>query len=258
MTSGCAGPPRALHVATLNMAHGRGPTIIPIATRAGQFDANVDHMAEVLRRERPDIVALQEADAPSSWSGRFDHVRRLQRAAGFAHRYHGLHMDRAKLGMSLRYGTALLARQPLETPATHAFEAARLDAKGLVSARVELDGRPLLVASVHLDAKSRRKRRAQAGQLIDRMSAIGLPIVLLGDFNCQWNERSAVKLLVDRLDLQAYMPESSNWDTWPAGAPTRRIDWILISRELEFVDYRVWPDRVSDHLGVSAVLRWRN
>lgn len=258
VTGGCAGPPPTLHVATLNMAHGRGPRLLPRVIPDDRFEVNVDRIAEVLSREQPDIVALQEADATSSWSGRFDHVRRLQWAAGFAHRYHGLHLDTARLGVRLRYGTALLARQPLEAPVTHAFDVGVLDAKGLVSARLELDSRPLLVASVHLNAKSARKRRKQAEQLIDRLSTTRLPIVLMGDFNCQWSNRSALKLVVERLDLQAYRPQSSGWATWPAGEPKRRIDWILVSRELEFVDHRVWPDQVSDHLGVSAVVRWRD
>ena len=32
----------------------------------------------------------------------------------------------------------------------------------------------------------------------------------------------------------------------------RRLDWILISTDLDFISYAVWPDVVSDHLGVVA------
>ena len=257
-TTGCAGPPPTLGVATLNMAHARGAALIPIGISQEEFEVNVDRIAEVLSREQPDIVALQEADATSPFSGRFDHVGRLQRAAGFTHRYHGLHLDVAKPGLGLRYGTALLARRPLEAAATHAFDVGMLDAKGCVSARVELDGRTLLAASVHLDAKSARKRCRQAELLIAWLAAARLPIVLMGDLNCEWhNEQDALRLIARGLDLRCYQPEAQGWATFPAGKPRRRIDWILISPELEFVDYALWPDRVSDHLGVAAAVRWR-
>lgn len=232
--------------------------MVQVALPDAEFKANLDRIAGVLAREHPDVVALQEADAPSSWSGSFDHVAHLQRAAGFAHRYHGLHMDSTRLGTHLRYGTALLAQQPLEAATTHAFNVGLLDAKGFVTARVNLDGRPLLVLSVHLDAKSAKRRHRQAEQLIDSLRPPGLPIVLMGDLNCGWHDDGPLKLLAERLNLQAYQPESPGWATWPAHAPTRRIDWILISPELEFVTYRVWPDRISDHRGLSALLRWRN
>ena len=255
---GCARPPATLHVATLNIAHGRGPRIVQVALPNAEFKANLDLIAEVLAREHPDVVALQEVDAPSSRSGSFDQVAHLQRAAGFAHRHHGLHMDSARLGTRLRYGTALLAQQPLEAAATQVFNVGMFIAKGFVTARLELDGRPLLVVSVHLDFRSAKTRRKQAEQMIDSLSAPGLPIVLMGDLNCRWRDDSALKLLAERLNLQAYQPESPAWATWPAHAPTRRIDWILISPELEFVTCRVWPDRISDHRGLSAILRWRN
>jgi len=34
-----------------------------------------------------------------------------------------------------------------------------------------------------------------------------------------------------------------------------RLDWILVSEELDFVRYVTLPDRLSDHLGVVAEVR---
>jgi endonuclease/exonuclease/phosphatase family metal-dependent hydrolase len=36
-----------------------------------------------------------------------------------------------------------------------------------------------------------------------------------------------------------------------------RLDWILISEELDFAAYETLPDRLSDHLAVVADLRVR-
>jgi endonuclease/exonuclease/phosphatase family metal-dependent hydrolase len=35
----------------------------------------------------------------------------------------------------------------------------------------------------------------------------------------------------------------------------RRLDWILISPEFEFVEYRTLPDVISDHRAVVATLK---
>ncbi|HUU83723.1 MAG TPA: endonuclease/exonuclease/phosphatase family protein [Phycisphaerae bacterium] len=254
---GCAPQPPTLHVATLNIAHGRGPGFNPVNLSDASFRNNLDRIAQVLLRERPDVVALQEIDAGSFWSGGFDHTHYLQQAAGFTHRHLGLHVDAEKMGMRLQYGTALLARQPLDSPTSHAFHLDALDTKGFVTARVKLDGRPLLVVSVHLDARTAKRRRQQAQHLIDRLPMAGLPIVLLGDLNSTWNDDGATRLLAQHLHLRAYEPDSSQWPTFPSTEPADRIDWIMISPQLEFVEHRLWPDRVSDHLGLTAILRWR-
>ncbi|WP_419616290.1 hypothetical protein, partial [Thiolapillus sp.] len=45
--------------------------------------ANLQDIAVVLKREDADIVALQEADGASLWSGGFDHVAMLAKEAGY-------------------------------------------------------------------------------------------------------------------------------------------------------------------------------
>ena len=254
---GCAQSRPTLRVASLNIAHGRGPAALHLVVRREAAEANLDRVATVLRRERPDVVALQEVDAASVWSGSFDHLDYLQQAAGFAHRYHGRHVDAGAAGARLRYGTALLADRPMTEPLSHAFRVDVLDTKGLVAAGVTLDGRSLQVVSIHLDFRSAARRRAQVRQAIDLLDGVGLPLVLMGDLNETWREGGAVQRLADGLGLRVHRGPAPGWDTWPSGRPTRRIDWILISPELEFVDYRVWPDRVSDHLGVAARIRWK-
>ena len=76
--------------------------------------------------------------------------------------------------------------------------------------------------------------------------------------NSRWaNEKDAVRQVADRLNLNAFEPESNEMLTYHAAKLTKRLDWILISPELEFVSYGVWPDKVSDHLGVTAKVRWK-
>ena len=64
----------SLRVVTLNLGHGRGTASHQALLKRMRIQSNLDGIASVLRQEGPDIVGLQEADAPSWWSGGFDHV----------------------------------------------------------------------------------------------------------------------------------------------------------------------------------------
>ena len=250
--------PEVLQVATLNLAHGRGLVADQFGVSPEAFAKNIDAAAAVVKREKPDVLAVQEADSPSVWSGSFDHVQRLAKAAEYPHVYHGLHFEAGILRLRIQYGTALLARRLLSSPGSHRFAAPPLHTKGFVVADVEFTGRPLLVASIHLASDSTATRRRQVEELISVLGEVNKPVVLMGDLNSRWsNESDAVRVVAARLNLQAFEPEHVELATFRANAPRARIDWILISEELEFVEYRVWPDQVSDHHGVAAVVRWR-
>ena len=71
-----------LKVVTLNLAHGRKDAWHQALLRRAAIQANLDEVVRILRQEQPDVVALQEADGPSLWSGRFDHVAYLSEKAG--------------------------------------------------------------------------------------------------------------------------------------------------------------------------------
>ena len=98
-----------LRLLTLNLAHGRVKGHQFVQTR-NRMEQHLDLVASTLRRATPDVVGLQEADGPSSWSGDFDHVAELSSLAGLEHHYHGDH-NRVDMGpVRLKWGTALLSR----------------------------------------------------------------------------------------------------------------------------------------------------
>lgn len=259
ITGGC-GPdrPAELRVATLNIAHGRRLAPHQIGLPSASFRHHLDAIARLLLRQRPDIVALQEIDAESVWSGSIEHLDVIGESAKYPYRHQGIHADTTRWRLPIRYGTALLSRHPLDASTSTPFHSEPLDTKGFVTAEIDFDGGRILVVSVHLDFKTSTTRLRQIETLIQHIRKRNLPVVLMGDLNCQWKQGSAVCTLADRLELQAWSPESKDLSTYPANDPRRRLDWILISPELEFTSYTVWPDVVSDHRGLTAALRWRD
>lgn len=243
-----------LRVLSLNVAHGRADGVHQLLQRAGHRERTLSRIAALFERERPEIVALQEADGPSFWSGRFCHVESLARRSGFAFTAHGRHVERPWL----RYGTGLLSRLELHEPQAHTFpRSLPTPSKGFTLATVRVgDGVELDVVSTHLDFLRAKVRAQQVAKMVEVLGPRRRPLVVMGDFNAGWHDRrSAVRELSDALGLVAYAPEARTrtFKTLPV-----RLDWILASPQLGFDRHEVLADVVSDHLPVVADLRLRD
>jgi endonuclease/exonuclease/phosphatase family metal-dependent hydrolase len=253
-TAPAAGTVRLL---TWNVAHGRADAFHQALLPRDEVERNLSAIAGILRHERPDVVALQEADGPSAWSGGFDHVAALAHDSGLGHFYRGDHNPFGLTSYELSSGTALVSRLPLESTRSTPFAANWRDTKGFVLATVEIPGtgQELDVVSVHLDFLNPAERREQILALAAVLEGRDRPRVVLGDLNCEAaSARQAFDLLAERLGVVPYEP-ALDQPTYPAGSPSRRLDWILASPELEFVSYRAVEATLSDHLGVVAELR---
>lgn len=246
----------SLRLVTWNVAHGRAGAFHQALLPREEVEHNLERIAAVLRHESPDLVALQEADGPSAWSGNFDHVAHLATQSRLEFSFQGDHNPFDLLGRDLSSGTALVSRLPLSGPLSQAFGANWRDTKGFVVAAVEVPGtgQEIDVVSLHLDFLNPRERRQQVLALAAALEGRHRPLVVLGDMNCV-GAAAAIGLLEEHLGVRPYRPELAE-PTFPAGSPMRRLDWILISEELEFTGYRTLEPRLSDHLGVVADVRF--
>jgi endonuclease/exonuclease/phosphatase family metal-dependent hydrolase len=254
-------PHDQIRLLTLNVAHGRRRGPHQVLQPALRLLRNVRQVAKALAEVGADVVALQEADGPSAWSGNFDHVATLARALDMPHHYRGDHNHLGVGRFHLKSGTALLSRHRLTQPTSHRFGQNWRDTKGFVLATVtipEWGEREVDFVSVHLDFLAPAVRRRQVEQMAATLEARDRSLVLLGDFNCNWEvDPRTMELLTERLGLATHEPEH-HFPTYPAIRPFHRLDWILISEDLEFGPaHFTLPDRVSDHLAVVADLKLR-
>jgi len=241
-----------LRIMTLNIAHGRGDSFHQLLQRSVTTVANLDVIASLLKDSGADVVALQEADGPSFWSGNFSHIDYLADNGSFSQSVHGAHVD----GMGLSYGTALIANLDLKDPKAITFDPALSPVpKGFVVSTISWPGSPDVnvdIVSVHLDFASRAIRKKQAMELIETLRDRKRPVIIMGDFNAEWQKNSTVQYISQELALSAYNPEGSGLETFPGFG--ERLDWILVSRGISFRSYQVVQDTVSDHRGVIAEL----
>jgi endonuclease/exonuclease/phosphatase family metal-dependent hydrolase len=244
----------SLSVMTINIAHGRKIGTHQLFQKTSTIKSNLNDVSRVLKRKKPDLVALQEADGSSAWSGNFDHVRHVARRAGFAYSVRGEHVKMKKTS----YGTALLSMFSLKTPISVKFAPSPPTfSKGVVLSTITVPGYPgrtIDVASLHLDFARKSVRQTQVNEIIAKLKHRKNPLIIMGDFNCEWTSReTTLQLLADTLNLKAYRPYSKDMVTYPKSG--RRLDWILISREFDFVTHMTLEDTISDHLGVFAEIR---
>jgi endonuclease/exonuclease/phosphatase family metal-dependent hydrolase len=147
-----------------------------------------------------------------------------------------------------------MSRLPIEEHAAHTFVPARAALpKGFSLATVRWDRYDLDidVVSLHMEPIREEIRKRQAEELIAALVDRGRPMVLMGDFNTEWEaEDGVLQRLVESLDLTAWSPDAEDVVTFPR--LDRRLDWILISRHFRFAGFEVLDDAVSDHRAIVA------
>jgi endonuclease/exonuclease/phosphatase family metal-dependent hydrolase len=244
----------SLRVLTLNLAHGRKDSLNQVLLSREAVGRNLAEVAALLRDASADVVALQEADGPSRWSGSFDHVAVLAGQANYPWHSRASH---AKTWF-FDYGTALLSRVPFTDSLDHAFRPSPPSmTKGLTLGQIAWrpDGNvaPIYVdiVSVHLDFSRDSVRRQQVAEMSATLSDRTHPMIVLGDLNSDWSSTDSVVIeLAQRCGMQVYQPLAADLGTYPSSG--RRLDWVLISDELEFLHHEVLPHVVSDHHAVVA------
>lgn len=245
-----------LRVMTLNIAHATGVPPLGALVGTGTRAAFLDAIGTLIRRESPAVVAMQEVHRPSEGAEGLDHLERIRAVSGYPAGFFGTHLVAAAKGRE--QGTALLSRHPLESPVSAALNLAPGDDKGFVRATVrvpEFLNREVDVFSVHLDPYSEAKRQRQVVALADALRRRSRPAIVMGDFNARYvGPYQTLGRLLSLTDLRAHELTSGR-ATYPAGWPRVRIDWILITPELEFLRYQNVDAGVSDHQGVIAELR---
>ncbi len=243
-----------LSLVTLNLAHGRKDSLNQLLVPSKAIHSNLDDIADLLRRHDPDVVALQEADGPSAWSGNFDHVAYLAEAAGYPWFVRSDHVK----SRFINFGTGLLSSVPFQDVISHDFPRTPPTlTKGFTLGQIhwqpDADKAPVDVdiLSVHLDFSRNGVREQQVSDILDVLQSRNHPVIILGDFNSEWLAKdSVIRRMVACGRVHTFEPESNKLGTYKSGK--HRLDWVLLSTDLEFRRYEVLPDIISDHQPVAV------
>ena len=245
-----------IKVVTLNMAHGRGDSFNQVFLSENRVKKNLTNIAHFLEEQSPDVVALQEADGISWWSGGFDHVAFLAKKAGYNYFVRGNHVDM----FFGQYGTAILSKYPIDEAKSYRFKPTPPTlSKGFVLASITLpcshqnrivqSCHNVDIYSVHFDFSRQSKRQDQVEQLSKVLAKRQHMNIVMGDFNSVW--RGGDKIIgqiINDAGLKAYYKESFGLGTYG----DNRLDWIFISPQMAFLNYHNHLAVLSDHQAVVA------
>jgi len=240
-----------IYIMSLNMAHGRANGSHQMTQSTEQIRANLDDIAKFLSQESPDIVAVQEADEDAFWSGSFNHLEQIANSSRFPFFLNGGHMQ----GFGLHYGTGFISKIQSTDHLVYTFDSSfPTPSKGFTLYQIQLRNRPIDIISVHLDFAKASTRQHQKDEIVELMKKRGNSMIVIGDINSGWHEEnSAVRALCSELNLKTFRPASKQIVTFPKHKS--RIDWILISQDLQMHQFRVHQLNLSDHFAVSAKIR---
>lgn len=250
-------PPPDLHVMTYNI---RRP--VPHRRRAhpDRWVNRRPALLATIASERPSILGVQEAlpeqiGAVSAALGGhtplgYGRGRRLgdERVALF--------VDEARLEIR-SWDQLALSRTP-QVAGSRSWGSSFPRVVVLARLRDRVTGAEFTVANTHLDHLSGWARRRSALMIAGLVA--GRPAIVLGDANAGIGS-APYRELTETLDdgwLVAEEHLSEEWGTWAnyrEPRPGRRIDWLLVSRDVRVRRIGMNVARGSDHLPVQAVLR---
>jgi len=243
-----------IKVMTINLAHGRSNGKNQILQSKEVIEENVNKIGQLVARESAQVVVLQEADAPSWWSGRFSHVNRVGEIGGMTSAVQGRNID----GLGLQYGAAVVTQLTVTDARQVTFDMnIPTFSKGFVVVTCVWPDDPDFefdIISLHLDFASDKVRSYQMSVIQDLIKQSERPVVVMGDFNTDITKELLPKF-IDETGLSAWRVDDTSIVTFPFLGT--RIDWIFVSPELEIIKQNVLDDVVSDHKVVAATLRKR-
>jgi endonuclease/exonuclease/phosphatase family metal-dependent hydrolase len=237
----------ALTVMTYNIHQGRDA--------GGVLD--LERIADVIRAQQPDLVALQEVGR--HWSADSDFGDQPAELAGRLEMeyVYGANLDRdpPKQGAPRRqYGTAILTARPI-VDSEHILlprVSPENEQRGLLVLDVDVDGAPLRLYNAHLGV-SAEDRAVQVEALLAAADKATVPHVLAGDLNAR-PQAPELAPLFERFRDAWTAAGAGDGFTFPASAPASRIDYVLVSPQLalSWADVPALPG--SDHLPLVAEL----
>lgn len=223
---------------------------------------NLDkQIVTALKKLKPDILALIEADVGSLRARGKDEVRFIEEKLGFRNAIekikYPLH-SWLKLFHHVpilnKQANALISRFRFKKIRYHVFHEGTK--RLVIEATVHCPKKVTLLVA-HL-ALGRKARSRQIRELVKIVNAIPNPVILMGDFNTFHGEEELMVLLQKtHLKDKVALHHKSIPLTEPAWHPKRRLDYVLTSPQINVHKYSVIKFHFSDHLPVMVDFTFR-
>jgi endonuclease/exonuclease/phosphatase family metal-dependent hydrolase len=211
-----------------------------------------DRIAKVLKRLKPDVVALQEVvGAGHRGMGQEEEIAAYLNMSSV--------LAPARTFRGHLYGNAVLSRLPMDNHVMCDLTQEGHEPRLCQRIDISFKGRPVHFYNVHLGT-SASERKEQARKLAEFIGEpdTGGPKVLLGDFN-EWKKGVVAKLLSEKFKNMDLIPFLRWRRTYPGIIPFLHLDHIYYDGPVSIVDIKVSRRlsflMASDHLPILAEMK---
>jgi endonuclease/exonuclease/phosphatase family metal-dependent hydrolase len=213
---------------------------------------DLQRIADVINKEKPDLVGLQEVDRGVKRTEGKDEIAELAAMTRMDYAFaHNLDYQGGQ------YGVAILSRFLLQNIDHRMFENKReAERRGLLRVEVEVEGTLINFVTTHLDYQYSDGRVFETEQMLKFLENVKGPLIVVADMNDE-PSGDAYKLMLTKF-ADAWITSRAKGDgfSYPADKPVKRIDHIFYRAEgLKPGKARVIDTLASDHVPVIAELR---
>ena len=215
---------------------------------------DVDAIASVIKKENPDIVAVQEIDVNTKRDGHLNEATEIASKAGYKSYYFAKTIDFE----GGEYGILILSKYPLSNTVTYKLptnEAIGGEHRVLATATVQLPNKEIIqFGCTHLDAYHVENRLLQIKEISRITAGVKVPFIIAGDFNAE--EGSDVINILDQNFTRTctHCAPTIHED----GAGDVAIDFIAYKPSGNFIvqsHYVLQDIHASDHYPVVSVMK---
>ena len=212
---------------------------------------NLGRITAFIKGYTPDIVGLIEVDSGSFRCEKDNQAVRIAQELDHFHVFQSKYATHSKIGklpVFNKQANAFLTSNEIRTQKFHYFQ------RGIKRLVIELELKDLTVFLVHLSLKFRH-RHDQLSDLYSLVKDVQTPVIVAGDFNPLWGDRE-MNLFLAATGLRSANVEAK--PSFPSWKPTRQLDFILHTPEIQIRHFEIPRVTYSDHLPLVCDFEIRN
>lgn len=249
---------------------------------------NLETIAETIRAQNPDVIAIQEADLDASRSWHINQIDYLAKQTQLPYVASVITWNKRYVAWpfwppTLHFGQmvsgqVILSRYPILDYQTHLFEKPKGNPfwynwfylnRIAQKITVEFPSKKIALWNLHLEAFDTETRQEQAQIIANKiLSEQAHPTLILGDFNSVTklsqtitpqelhsleDHGEAISVLSKSTGFTNAEPEAAG-PTFPSWNPIKKIDHIFYSKDFILLDAAtITGNEASDHLPLMAV-----
>lgn len=213
---------------------------------------DLQRIADVIMKEKPDLVGLQEVDRGVKRTEGKDEIAELAKMTRMDYAFaHNLDFQGGQ------YGVAILSRFLIQKIIHEKYQNLReAERRGMLRVEVDAGGRTIDFVTTHLDYQFADGRLFEAEQMLKFIADVKKPQIVVGDFNDEPTGNTYQLMLRGFDDAWIESRAKGHGLSYPADKPLKRIDYVFTRKNDGWRVKKAWivETLASDHLPVVADL----